>query len=177
MRYLRIPLTRGKFAIVGPKDYAFLMQWKWCYLKHHSGGGYAVRTDYTNGKQTIRMHRVILERMGFKNFVKSDHINRNKLDNRRCNLRPATNSQSQCNQGKRKDNTSGYIGIGWHKQARKWHTRIMVNRKEMSLGLYDDLKEAARVYNEAALKYHGEFAVLNVIENESKKIKKKATRT
>ena len=46
------------------------------------------------------MHRVILERMGFKNFARSDHINRNRLDNRRCNLRPETNHQNGCNRNK-----------------------------------------------------------------------------
>jgi len=146
---MKIPLTQGKFAIVGSKDYAFLMQWKWYY-----GNGYTVR----NSKQ-ILMHRVILERMGFKNFVKSDHINRNTLDNRRCNLRPATNGQSQCNRGKRKDNTSGYIGVSWHQG--KWRADVRVNKKHIYLGRYNDPREAARAYNEAVLKYHGEFAVLN----------------
>jgi len=169
---MRIPLTRGKFAIVGPRDYAFLMQWKWCYLKGRPGGsGYAFRKDDKN--KTIRMHRVILERMGFKDFAMVDHINRNGLDNRRCNLRSATNRQSNYNRNKRKDNASGYIGVSWYRG--KWHTQIQVNRKNIYLGPYDDPKEAARVYNKAAVKYRGKFVVLNVIKNESKKIKKKAT--
>jgi hypothetical protein len=154
---LEISLTQGKVAIVGPRDYTFLVQWKWCY--HY---GYAVRTNYTNGKQrTILMHRIILERMGYKNFTKSDHINRNTLDNRRYNLRPATDSQSAYNRNKQKSNASGYIGVYWHK--RRWHANIKVNRKSIFLEYYNDPKEAAKIYNEAALKYHGKFAVLNKV--------------
>jgi len=153
---VKIPLTQGKFAIVGPKDYAYLMQWKWCC--HH---GYATRTDYTSGKRTIGMHRVILERMGFKDFAHSDHINGDPLDNCRCNLRPATFSQNGCNRGKQKNNTSGHTGVSWKRG--KWWAYLRVKKKYLHLGYFDDLKEAACAYDEAALKYHGEFATVNGI--------------
>jgi hypothetical protein len=153
---MKIPLSQGKFTIVGPKDYAYLMQWKWYY-----NVGYAARTDRTSGQRTIWMHRVILKRMSFKDFAQTDHKDRDGLNNCRYNLRPATVSQNQCNANKPKNNTSGYKGISWHKQDRKWRARIQTNRKPIYLGCYDNLKEAADVYNEAACKYHGEFAVLN----------------
>ncbi len=150
---MKIPLTQGKCAIVDGCDYTYLNQFKWYY----DNKGYAIR----NCDPTIFMHRVILERMGYQDFADSDHINRNGLDNRRCNLRPATGSQNGWNTGKRKDNTSGYKGVYWDRK--KWRARIKVNGKPIHLGLFDDIKDAARAYNEAALKYHKEFAVLNKV--------------
>lgn len=110
------------------------------------------------------MQGVILERMGFKDFAQPDHINRNRLDNRRCNLRPVTLSQNNCNRGIPSNNTSGYKGVWFDKCRGKWRGDIRVSGKKISLGYHDDPKEAVKAYNEAALKYHGEFAVLNEIK-------------
>jgi len=157
----KILLTQNKFALVDDCDYNYLMWWSWCFIQD----GYAIRTDRTNSKQqTIRMHRVILERVGFKNFARSDHKNKNKLDNRRCNLRPATYNQNGYNQNKHKNNTSGYTGVCWHKRDKKWQVIIRrIDGKQIHLGYYGDSEKAARVYNEAAKKYRGEFAVLNEV--------------
>ena len=156
---MKIPLTQEKFAVVGPKDYVYLMQWKWCYNQ-----GYAVRRHCTNGKwRGMLMHRIILERMGYKDFSRSDHINRDPLDNRRCNLRPATSRQSCCNRSKFKSNSSGYIGVHWLPKTKNWCARIQTGRRRISLGSYKSKLKAAKVYDEAARKYHGEFATLNGI--------------
>ena len=155
-----IPLTQGKFAIVGPLDYRYLMQWKWYYSGGY-GNGYAIRTDYTKGKHTISMHRVILKQMGYKNFPHCDHVNRDKLDNRRCNLRPATTIQSCYNRGIRSDNTSSYKGVYWSNWHGKWRAVITGNKKKIHLGYFEKIEEAARACDKASLKYHGKFAVLN----------------
>ena len=158
----KIPLSQGKFAIVDDEDYEHLNQWKWCCTSR----GYASRHRRKGEKcpgRVVYMHRVILERMGFKDFESSDHINRNQLDNRRCNLRSVTQRENLHNQGKRSNNTSGYKGVTWAKHATKWRAQMQLNGKYKHIGYFDDKKEAARAYNKAAKKHHGEFAVLNEV--------------
>jgi hypothetical protein len=106
------------------------------------------------------MHRVIAERGGMDMTNTIDHINRNPLDNRRSNLRPATQQQQNCNQGKQSNNTSGVRGVGWHKFKQKWRARIKLNGKRLELGYFDNLEDATRVRRAAELKYHEEFAPL-----------------
>ena len=87
-----------------------------------------------------------------------DHIDGDKLNNRPENLREATRSQNQSNQGLKKTNKSGRKGVCWHRQAGKWVSQINVCNQTIYLGIYDDIDLAAFVYECAALKYHGEFA-------------------
>ncbi len=153
----KIILTQGKVAIVDAKNHFRLAMNKWYY----TNDGYAVRNE--NGK-TIRMHRVILERkLGHSNFENTDHINRDRLDNRKDNLRPATVTQNQHNRGKPENNTSGFKGVFWHKRDRKWIASIRVDGELLYLGYFDSKEAAAGAYNAAAKEYFGEFAVLNII--------------
>ena len=91
-----------------------------------------------------------------------DHINRNGLDNRRANLRFATvaengwNSRRGVNVG-----SSKYKGVAWDKRAKKWRTVLCYKGGRKYLGYFEDEKTAAKMYDKAAKKYHGEFAVLN----------------
>lgn len=86
-----------------------------------------------------------------------DHINHNKLDNRKENLRVCSESENKFNHKIYKSNTSGYPGVNWHKKANKWRVRIQVEGKEISLGLYENFEEAVRVRKEAEIKYFGEY--------------------
>ena len=153
----RIKLTRGKFALVSDIDYTYLNQWKWCY--HNEG--YAVRTN-----KGILMHRLILERkLHNSNFKEVDHTDRDRLNNQRRNLRPATRKQNTWNVSKRINTRSRYKGVCWHEHGLfgKWRVRIQINGHSKHLGYYTDLSTAVKIYNEAAKKYFGKFARLNLI--------------
>lgn len=89
-----------------------------------------------------------------------DHIDKNSLNNAFANLREANSSENTRNHGKRAHNTSGWKGVSWHKSVGKWHAHIGYNNKKISLGYFDDVREAAEEYMFAALELHGEFARL-----------------
>jgi hypothetical protein len=158
--YKEIELTNGGIAIVDDEDYEELLKYKW----HKKIDGYAARTVYEKGKfQTIRMHREIMDApKGFD----VDHVNGNRLDNRKTNLRKATRSQNVMNKGKLSNNKSGYKGVYWDSQTKKWRACIRVNGKLINLGRFQDKDEAALEYNKAAIFYHKEFAFLNEVKNE-----------
>lgn len=150
-------LTKSAVAIVDDEDYEKLKAHKWSL----SVTGYAVRGFRRNGKSiTIKMHREILGEQceGFE----VDHINGNKLDNRRANLRTATRSQNSSNRQKYYLNgTSKYKGVRKAKGRKKWTARIFANGKAIYLGQYETEEEAAMAYNKAAIQYHGQFANIN----------------
>lgn len=154
MKYIN--LTQGKRALVDNEDYKHLNQWKW----HYSQYGYASRRYVkSDGKITkILMHRQIFNaNVG----IELDHINGNRIDNRKHNLRICTRSQNAMNKYGSKNASSGYKGARWHKGAKKWIANIRVNKILIHLGYFINKEDAARAYNKAAIKYFGEFAKLN----------------
>lgn len=96
-------------------------------------------------------------------FERTDHIDGNQLNHRKNNLRESTNTQNCRNCKISKNNTSGYKGVIFRKDTKKWQGQIMVNRKHKSLGSYKNKIDAAKAYNDAALKYFGEFARINIL--------------
>lgn len=159
-KFRKIELTQGKFALVDLEDYKILSQRKWRY---HSAG-YAVGGGnyYKKDRKipNIYMHREILQVTG---GVQVDHINGNRLDNRKSNLRICTQSQNKMNTKKNSRNKSGYKGVAWHKSSRTYQAYINFSKKFICLGYFHDPKKAAIVYNTAAKKYFGDFAKLNNI--------------
>ena len=150
-----IKLTQGQVALVDDDNFEVLNQFKWCAQKHRNTY-YAIRTILVNDKnKTIRMHNVI---MGGKGV---DHINRNGLNDQRSNLRFCTNSQNHMNRRKRKNTSSIYKGVSFHKRTGKWMASIGINDKKIHLGYFDIEVEAAKSYNNKAIELFGEFANLN----------------
>lgn len=150
-----IYLTKGASCIVDSIDYQYLSQFHWSL----NSNGYAVRHV---AKSPEYMHRII---MSPTNGLTVDHINGNRLDNRRANLRLATVSQQHYN-SKKRSRTSRYKGVYWHKQRQKWHSSIRVDGHNVSLGLHKSERLAAISYDRAAARYFGEFARLNFTQRE-----------
>ena len=146
---LEIPLSQGKRAIVDTADYRWLSRWKWCF-----DGRYAARTD-GNGR-VVRMHRLIMNPP--KNKV-VDHINRNRLDNRRCNLRICSKSANMRNTGSNIGSSSKYKGV--YRKGSKWGTTLLVDGAQKYFGTYPCEALAAHVINTHMIERDGRFAVLN----------------
>lgn len=156
MKYIQ--LTQGKETMVDDEDYEELNKWQWFY-KQHSGGGYAQRnSEYVKGKvrRTIRMHRQI---MGTPNGFETDHINGDKLDNQRGNLRIVTKSQNQWNR-KKQAGSSKYKGVYWNKNTKRWHVQLQMNGKKVWLGYYPTEHEAAAAYAAGVAKFFGSYGRL-----------------
>ena len=135
-------------AIIDAEDYEKCKDLKW-YL---TGSGYV-----------ISGHAPFLQHLIFGRKTQLDHKDRDKLNNRRNNLRTCTTAENSRNHKISSLNMSGYKGVHWHKKQRKWRADITSNTKRIYLGLFADVKQAALAYNEAAIKYHKEFARLNIV--------------
>lgn len=140
-------------TIVDPEDAHFLEDKRWgVYLL--DGKPY-VRGWY-NGKNEA-LHRLICNTPS-KMFT--DHINGNTLDNRRSNLRQCTNGQNQANSKVKKNNKSGYKGVA-RVSKHRWRAKINKDNNRIDLGLHESPELAARAYDNAAVRIHGQFARLN----------------
>jgi len=131
------------------------------------GFGTVVDFDDFDDFEIVRPFKWHAELLESKKGDDVDHTNRDTLDNHRSNLRICTRSQNCGNQKIRSTNRSGFKGVNWKKPGGKknpyghWCARISVESKRIQLGYFSTAEEAARVYDQAAQKYFGEFARLN----------------
>ncbi len=116
------------------------------------------------GGRLYKQHRVIYFLETGEQPEGIDHIDGNKLNNHISNLRAANQSENIANSKSRKNSTSKYKGVSKTKSGSNWIARIAKDGKQIWLGSFLNEKEAAKAYNEAAIKYFGEFAYLNKIE-------------
>lgn len=139
--------SKGEEFYFDLEDYGKIKDYCW----HISGNGYvqAQKPD----KKRINLHSLILPST---NIV--DHINRNKNDCRKSNLRICSYSENNRNNGLKKNNTSGIIGVNWNKTQNKWQARVHMNGKAIHLGFFSDMTEAIKARLLAEQKYYGEFA-------------------
>ena len=149
-RSLMIYLSKGFIALIDLEDAHHLGHKKWCV----DSGGYVI-----NGRR--RLHRVVLGITDAK--VSIDHINGDKLDNRKSNLRIVTASQNQMNAKKRCKGTSKYKGVSWNSTFLKWNAVVYKNKKAVFCRYFKTEDEAAKAYNAAALTHFGEYARLNEV--------------
>lgn len=145
----------NKYTLVDDEDFDWINQWKWYFSQ-----GYARRMISKPKERMLGMHRVI---MGDPEGFEIDHINHNTLDNRRKNLRLATKQQNRMNRTAYKKNKSGYKGVYWYAEKKKWLASIRFNKKSIYLGLYENKIDAALAYDQKAKELFCEFAYQNLI--------------
>ena len=137
-------VARSKIDI---EDIDEIKKYKWCY---DAINGYVV-----NSKYHMRLNRYL---MNCPDDLVVDHVNRDRLDNRKDNLRICTSHENRMNSGKNRNNTSGTTGISWDKTYKKWEAYINYNYKKIILGYFDVIEDAIEARRQAEIDYFGEFA-------------------
>jgi hypothetical protein len=136
--------------ILDPQDRYLLDNYSWC-LSGPKNNQYLISAK--NNKRTRFHHLILPKKEGFE----VDHINRNRLDNRRCNLRYVTPSQNQMNKGMYRCNKSGFKGVSFDKINNKWLAQIRINKKAVHIGRFHTPEEASSAFISLARELYGEY--------------------
>jgi HNH endonuclease/AP2 domain len=146
----------GMFALVDDDMYELLSKYSWSYHCGYAAGGKKAQRELGHHF----MHRIVNQTPA---DMITDHIDRNRLNNQKENLRNVTDRQNMMNTSIRSNKYSKYKGVWWNAIAHLWTCAIHVNGEQIYLGYYRTQRDAAIAYNEAAIKYFGEYANLNEI--------------
>lgn len=140
-------------ALVDEADFDLVSKYRWKLLRAPGGLKYAFSS------KNLPLHRLLIQDAPHH----IDHINGNGLDNRRENLRLATARENAANSRMYRTNTSGYRGVHWNKERRKWVASIRDHQKKIHIGAFEHKYQAALAWNIRAKEVFGEFARLNNI--------------
>jgi hypothetical protein len=158
-------ISRNKYIIlVDDEDYEWLNKYTWRVRKSPSGTKFYAYTQskkkYLGGVTT--MHRLVLGLIREKRKLEIvDHINRDGLDNRKENLRKVTKQQNEMNSDIRKNNKTGYKGVSFRKDTRKYRSYIAIDGKQINLGCYNLPEDAAIAHDKEVLKLFPNHAYTN----------------
>lgn len=148
-----VTLSDGSVALVDDTDYALVSGRIW----HPARDKNTVYARCSIGNKTVRMHRLIMSASGSDRV---DHRDGNGLNNRRSNLRLATSQQNAANKHTRRS-VSGFKGVYRAHRTDRWKAIITVNYRRRHIGSFSTAEQAAKAYDQVALKAFGEFADLN----------------
>lgn len=161
MSYQIVNCSKGLEAIVDAEDYEKVSAYSW-----NADSGYARTFQRKKAKgnklTSLSMHRVVMNVTDPEIII--DHINGNRLDNRKINLRVATVAQNAQNRKKVKGGSSIYLGVTYHKRDERWQAQVRHAGVRYYAGIYLTEEEAARAYDKKAKELHQEFARLNFPE-------------
>jgi excisionase family DNA binding protein len=151
----------GTFRIlIDAEDWARVSEHSWRVKKRDHSVYFAAHVRKANGTRAgLLLHRLVMNVTDPSIFV--DHIHHNYLDCRKESLRVCSHAENMQNGRKHRNNTSGFIGVYWHKARSKWQARISVNGANQHIGRFTSAEDAARAYDRACLRLRGEYAVLN----------------
>ena len=155
-----IPLTRGYFTKVDDEDYEKFASIRWQAMVDSRSKMVRASRKGGNPRTTIYLSREIMNAPKGKLV---DHVNGNQLDNQKQNLRLCTHAENLQNRGPTKSNTSGFKGVCFDKNLKKWRAQIGFKMKRRYIGSFNTKKEAALAYDRFTRKLHGKFAKPNLL--------------
>lgn len=128
-------------SFVDKDDFKNIIKYKW-----------SLQRGYAYNHKIKQMHNIIMKNKNKEYVV--DHINRNRLDNRKNNLRLVSFTMNGFNKGKQSNNTSGYVGVSWDKSKNKWEAHIKQYGKKYFLGYFNNRKDAYIIRKNAEIEYY-----------------------
>lgn len=159
-KLIKVGLGKNRtYAKVSNEDYKLCCQYTW-WVRNSDKYTYPMTTI---GNKSVALHRVVLGLVDAPKTTYVDHINGDRLDNTRENLRICNNAQNQWNTPKKANSKQKYKGVRKTKSG-KYEARIRYKGERFRLGVYPTIEEAVRVYNDKALELHGEFAYINKLD-------------